>query len=140
MANDKFQKWKDLEMDKFRKYTEKKETETASAKLSLWKEEWKSKYEINIRADAISRSNSVILGQISENIAPFFPSFDYNPKDARFLGNPIDMIVFDGLHKNELKNIVFLEIKTGNAKFNKHQRLIREAVISKKVLFREFRI
>ena len=43
------------------------------------------------RKDAIKRSRSVIRGQASEHLAPYVLK-DTNPKDYRFMGNPIDFI------------------------------------------------
>jgi len=34
-----------------------------------------------------------------------------NPKDARFLGTPLDFIVFDGLDEGEVRRIVFVEVR-----------------------------
>ena len=41
--------------------------------------------------------------------------FPYNPKDARFLGTPIDFLVFDGISEDDVREVVFLEIKTGGS-------------------------
>lgn len=73
---------------------------------------WKTEYAGKIRQDAINRSKSVIAGKVTENIAPFFESFPYNPKDARFIGSPIDFIVFDGLDEaGNVDEIIFVEPK-----------------------------
>jgi len=57
-----------------------------------------------------------MLGQITEHLVPFLPDFKYNPKDARFLGTPVDLIVFDGLSDGQLKQVVFIEVKSGSSK------------------------
>jgi predicted Holliday junction resolvase-like endonuclease len=38
----------------------------------------------------------VTFGKVTEHFIPDLPDFAYNPKDARFLGSPVDFIVFDG--------------------------------------------
>ena len=48
----------------------------------------------NVRKDAVKRSKAVIGGQVAEQIAPFLPNFPANPSDARFIGKPVDFIVF----------------------------------------------
>ena len=50
------------------------------------------------RHDSIARSRSVVSGKVQEHLAPLFPEFigQFNPKDARFLGSPLDFVVFDG--------------------------------------------
>ena len=69
------------------------------------------------RKDSIARSLSVVSGKVGEQLAPLFPEFlaNFNPKDARFLGSPIDFVVFDGLDEGEVKRVVLIEVKTGKA-------------------------
>jgi len=56
--------------------------------------------------------------------------------DCRPLFEPIDMVVFNGATSNHVNSITFLEVKTGNARLNEHQRMVRDAIIDKKVSFR----
>lgn len=58
---------------------------------------WVRREEKRIREDAIRKSEAVIRGKVTEHLMPYFPEFKYNPKDVRFIGTPIDLIVFDGL-------------------------------------------
>ena len=67
------------------------------------------------------------------------PDFVFNPKDARFLGSPIDFVVFDGLNEGEVKRVVLLEVKTGMSALNTRERKIRDAVQSGKVEWMEIR-
>lgn len=101
------------------------------AKDELFK--WKTENEKEIRKDAIIRSKSVNLGKISEQLVPFASNFNYNPKDARFLGSPTDLIIFDGLDDGDLKKVVFIEVKTGKSKLNKREELVKEAIQNKRV-------
>lgn len=104
-------------------------------------EEWKSKEEKTIRKDAIKRSENVTKGKVTEHIVPFMPDFDYNPKDCRFLGSPIDIIVFDGLTEGEVKQLVFIEVKTGkSASLSTRERKVRDAIVGKKVEWRQLKI
>ena len=70
---------------------------------------------------------------------PYLPDFPYNPKDARFLGSPIDFVVFDGLSEGQVKNIVFVEVKTRVSALSTRERRIRDAVQSGRVLWQECR-
>ena len=74
---------------------------------------FRNREEPLIRSDAIKRSGHVLKGKALEQFAPLLGMFPYNPKDVRFLGSPIDLIVFDGLSEGELRNIVFIEVKSG---------------------------
>ena len=60
-------------------------------------ETWMQEEVPAIREEAIRGSQAVTLGKSLEHLIPYFPDFPYNPKDVRFLGSPIDLIVFDGL-------------------------------------------
>jgi len=92
------------------------------------------------RKDAIKKSRSVLRGQASEHLAPYVIP-NTNPKDYRFMGNPIDYVCFEGLSDlldnktNEILSIKFVDIKTGKSSLNKSQRRIRDAIKSNKVSF-----
>lgn len=90
---------------------------------------------------------SVIKGQISEQFVPFLAGFSYSPADCQFLGKPIDYIVFHNLHQcadGEVGiddvEIVFLEVKTGNAKLNKRQEILKEVINRGQISFRTAKI
>ena len=73
-------------------------------------------------------ATAVGIGKIIEKILPAHKNFDLISADCRFLAEPIDMIVFDGISENKVNKISFMDIKTGNATLNKHQRQIRDAI------------
>lgn len=102
--------------------------------------EWKQREEDAIRQDAIKRSQSVIVGKVTEHMVPFLPDFPWNPKDARFIGAPIDFLVFDGLDDGQLRNIVLVEVKTSSSLLTSRERQIREAVHGGRIGWREIRI
>ncbi len=60
--------------------------------------------------------------------------FKFPLEDCRFLGDPLDVLVFNGSAQNSVNHITFMEIKTGNAKLNPHQRMIRDAVNDQNVI------
>jgi predicted Holliday junction resolvase-like endonuclease len=68
------------------------------------------------------KSGEVRLGHIAEKLAPFLEDFTYDPSNATFLGQPIDYIVFED------EEIVFVEIKSGNAKLSPKQKHIKELI------------
>lgn len=90
---------------------------------------------------SIATQRSVVKGQVSEQIYPFLDR-RFNSSDMKFIGNPIDYIVFDGLSEEEdcVREIIFVEVKTGNARTNSHQRLIRECVEDKRVRWETIRL
>lgn len=95
----------------------------------------------NVRKDAVKRSKAVIGGQVAEQIAPFLPNFPANPSDARFIGKPVDFIVFSGLSETEkIDEILFVEVKTGKSALNEREKEVKKAVEKGKVRYVEYRI
>lgn len=95
---------------------------------------------VKTRKDTLNKSRSVLRGQASEHLAPFVIK-NTNPKDYRFMGNPVDYICFEGLsdiidgNKDEIISVKFIDIKTGKSKLTKTQRRIRDAINSGKITF-----
>ncbi|MFA6363284.1 Holliday junction resolvase-like protein [Methanoregula sp.] len=96
-------------------------------------ERWKVEAAGEIRKDSVNRSRSTLKGKIAEQMAPLLPSFEYLPADARFIGAPVDYIIFDGLsavadEKGSSIRIVFMDVKHGSATLTRTQRVIKKAV------------
>jgi predicted Holliday junction resolvase-like endonuclease len=106
----------------------------------VYVQRWKALYTQAIRQDAVQRSQAVTSGKVHEQLVPFLPAFGFNPKDARFLGSPVDLVVFDGLDDGELRRVVFLEIKTGGSALTGRERQVRDAVRAHQVSWEELRI
>jgi predicted Holliday junction resolvase-like endonuclease len=101
---------------------------------------WKLRYTSSIRADAVQRSQAVTLGKVHEQLIPYLPDFPYNPKDVRFLGSPIDLVVFEGLAEGRVERIVFVEVKTGAAGLTSRERSVRHVVQAREVEWAELRV
>jgi predicted Holliday junction resolvase-like endonuclease len=81
------------------------------------------------RKSAVSQSRAVLGGKFTEQMVPFFPDFQYDPTEVRFIGSPIDMVVFPGLAQGDPQEIVILEVKTGkNAQLTSVQKKIRQLI------------
>ena len=80
------------------------------------------------------KSSEVRLGQISEQIAPFLKGFSYDPRNTKFLGQPIDLISF------EQDKVVFIEVKTGKSQLSQKQKNIKSLIEKGKVFWEVFRI
>jgi len=92
-----------------------------------------------IRQDAIKRSRAVLTGQFSEQLAPYLPGFPGSPSEARFIGKPIDFLIFKGLDAKKVEEVVFVEVKTGKSALSGVERSLRDAVKAKKVRWEEYR-
>ena len=94
----------------------------------------------NYRKDAIMKSRAVLGGQFSEQLAPYLPNFEYLPTECKFLGKPIDFVVFKGMDNKKIEEIIFVEVKSGNSKLNTHEKNLKDAINKKKVKWVEYRI
>ena len=108
-------------------------------------EEFLKEKEQQIREDAITRSARSLSGKTLEKLVPFLDRFGHDPHDIRWLGDPIDYVIFDGYSKNKetgdgIKQIVFCEVKSGESKLSKIQDQIKRLVENKKVKWEEFRV
>ncbi len=97
-------------------------------------------WEKQIRGDASKRSREVLGGKFSEQLAPYLPDFQYDPTDARFIGTPIDLLIFKGLSTGNPEEIVFLEIKSGKSNLSPKQRGIRDLVNDGKVRWEIYQV
>jgi len=117
----------------FEEWKEKELESTSARKAEILFEKWKRRHEEEIIKDAVKKSKAVVAGKVAEQIAPFLPEFKYNPKDARFIGSPIDFIIFDGLDEGELRKIVFVEVKSGKSTLSEREKIVRNALREKRV-------
>ena len=101
---------------------------------------WRFRYTRLLREDAVRRSQSVTIGKVYEQLVPHFPDFEFNPKDARFIGSPVDFVVFDGLSEGHIRSVVFVEVKTGKSDLSERERRVRDAVKARRVEWSELRI
>lgn len=97
------------------------------------------------RKSALILSRAVLKGKITEQLLPLMPFFKYNLSDARFIGSPIDYIVFDGYSdlntdQDEIREIVFIEVKSGNSPLSFTESAIKRAVDEKRVRFEVLRV
>src|SRR3989338_5724385 len=56
-----------------------------------------------LRYDAVKRSKRTLLGKLWEQVSPYLPKFPFRPSDMKFLGSPIDFVIFDGASENDIK-------------------------------------
>jgi len=135
-AMTQFQAWRQKEYDTLKT----QEAEVAAREAQVKLAQWKVASEAGIRADAIQRSQSAIVGKVTEHVVPYLPEFSYNPKDARFIGSPVDFVVFDGLDRGVVEQVVFIEVKTGSGSLTRREKQVRDAVLAKNILWQEMRI
>ena len=96
---------------------------------------------------SVNTSRAVLKGKMAEQFAPILPEFQYLPSDAKFLGDPVDYVVFDGYTDfrdgdgdAEDIEVILLDIKSGGARLSKGQQAIAQAVREGRVRFETLRI
>lgn len=93
-----------------------------------------------LKKEVLDSSRASIKGRISEQIVPFLEQFKYKPSDARFIGSPIDYVIFDGY--TDIKDeegeqqitVILADVKCGkSASLTFAQRKIKEAIEKNRV-------
>lgn len=95
-----------------------------------------------LQRQTADKQRSTIKGKLAETFAPFLPNFPFKASECKFIGDPIDYLVFEGLDERDIKAIHLLEVKSGNSRLSKHQKQIKDILDdlnSKDVTFKEFR-
>jgi predicted Holliday junction resolvase-like endonuclease len=81
-------------------------------------------------------TESINFGQIIEKIVPSIKTFPYKQKDCRQLFDPIDYIVFNGLHNNgNINELNFIDVKSGNARLKPNQKDIKNTIEAGKLQY-----
>jgi predicted Holliday junction resolvase-like endonuclease len=99
-----------------------------------WLDDWRLEVKADLEEAARQRSAAVVTGQVLEQVAPLTATFPWRPEDARFLGKPVDYVVFDGLgelrrgERRRLREIVLVDVKTGRADLTRSERRVRSCV------------
>lgn len=101
---------------------------------------WKRRTD-ELIAERVKLSRSVHFGQDAEQMAPFLEGFPYDPTAdvIKFLGEPLDFIVFKGL-RTTFTGILLVEVKTGKAVLSARERAIRTWAKHKGVGFHIYRL
>ena len=86
------------------------------------------------KVEGQKKSSEVRTGLIAEQMAPFLEGFPADPRTCVFLGRPLDFVSFSD------EAVRFIEVKSGNAQLNSHQRQVRDLIESGKVTFEVYRI
>lgn len=109
-------------------------------RANLKLERWKAAHTRAISREAIRGSQAAVAGRVFERVAPYLPDFGYNPRDVRFLGDPVDFVVFDGLSEGNVRKVVFVEVKTGSGELNGSERRVKSAITGRRVEWSLYRI
>ena len=101
--------------------------------------EWQGRKLEGIVKARLKQSRAVLGGLVSEQIAPLLPDFPFDPGDCRFMGKPVDFIVFRGINEQNISEVIFLEVKSGASKsMNPQEKRLREVIQAGRVRWVQF--
>ncbi len=99
---------------------------------------WQTENEVNIRRQAIASQTREITNEIARETKLLNENFSYNPRDIKFIGKYIDLIVFDGAADEEEVSIYFLEItKANNGSTSEFKNKVWTAINKRKFNWKE---
>jgi predicted Holliday junction resolvase-like endonuclease len=100
--------------------------------------EWKNDNEFEIRRTAIYDNRSSITDTITDDLSIINKNFSFNPKDIKFVGRFIDLIIFDGSTEEDEINIYFVEIVNKNiVSKNTYKSKVESAILNRRYSFQE---
>ncbi len=91
------------------------------------------------RKESLEKSRVVLKGLINEQLSPYFPDFPFKAGELRFIGKPIDFIAFVGMDENNIKEVVFVEVKSGKAQLSSVEKSLKKAIEERNVRWVEYR-
>jgi hypothetical protein len=78
--------------------------------------------------------------QFAEQLAPYLPDYPFSPTEAKFIGAPINFLVFKGMDAQYFEEVIFVEMKSGSARLNKNEHSLKDAIINKRVRRHEYHV
>ncbi|MDR0376709.1 MAG: hypothetical protein LBH70_02850 [Spirochaetaceae bacterium] len=101
--------------------------------------EWEGRKVDAIVKTRLKASRAVLGGLVSEQMAPLLPGFPFDPGDCRFIGKPVDFLVFKGMNQKAVTEVVFLEVKSGSSRtLSTQEKRLRDVIRAGKVSWAEF--
>ncbi len=90
-----------------------------------------SQIETELREKSKERGRAQVPKLISKSMDPKFAKLKFDPYDIKALLHPIDFVVFDGMNKGSMNQVVLLSRKTSNPYLQKLHHGIAKAVQQK---------
>lgn len=107
--------------------------EMVSGQVGSQVQEWKTRELYAVRRDALDRSRPEVARRVGSAIAGWTHSFPFLQEDARFIGHPIDYLVFEGYrelrakHEQQITCVTFVRARE-EARDDPDGRLVEECV------------
>ncbi len=92
--------------------------------------QWKERVE-KLRLQIADKQRAGIKGRVTEMFAPYLQGFPYKASECKFIGDPIDYVVFEGLDQRQITGVHFVDVKADSSELKPHQRQIKEIIDQK---------
>jgi predicted Holliday junction resolvase-like endonuclease len=110
-------------------------------KYDLLLSEWQTSNEINIRREAIAVNGRQITNEVWDETTLLKDNFSFNPRDIKFVGKFIDLVVFDGATEETEVSIYFISIiKASHPPAYAHKDKVKEAISKLKYNWQEINL
>ena len=97
------------------------------ASLQTKEDDFSSK-EAAIRKEAAEKARKQLPKLIRQSLSDQITSLKFNPYDIKPILYPIDYVIYDGMEKGAIDNVIFLHNKNKNAKMNELHKSIHTTV------------
>ena len=97
------------------------------ANLQTKEDDFSSK-EAAIRKEAAEKARKQLPKLIRQSLSDQITSLKFNPYDIKPILYPIDYVIYDGMEKGAIDNVIFLHNKNKNAKMNELHKSIHTTV------------
>ena len=104
--------------------------EKKQSKLQIKVEDFKSK-EKAIRDEGHKRAHLKLPKMIKSTLSTQITSLRFNPFDIKPILHPVDFVVYDGMEKESIDNVIFLHNKSKNANMRALHKSIHTTVEKK---------
>jgi len=103
--------------------------------------EWQINNEINIRREALALNGKQITSEIWDETSLLKDSFSFNPRDIKFIGKFIDLVVFDGAEDESEISIYFISIvKANQSSGSAEKKKVKDAITRLKYNWQEINL
>lgn len=96
------------------------------------KEQKFEEIEEKIRAKSVEQGRKAAEKVFNQAISPAFKALKLSPFDVKPILNPVDFVVFDGMDKGNVKDIVLLSKQSMHKMLNQIREQVRTAILNNK--------
>ncbi len=118
---------------------------TARAQIDAELTRWRSQELYSVRREALDRARPEVQRRVGSTIASWTHSFPFRQEDARFIGHPIDYVVFEGYsevrarREDAITRVTFVRARSDGS-VDPDAELVRQCVAAGRVEWRTLEV